>query len=97
MKKLVLATLFGGAFLFAQERTVVIEKGPVVDKEVESTTVSQHHGKYTKTDTTAKTTVEDAKGTSTDTVSSTNNTKRRRGKVKKSTTTTTESHTETTK
>ena len=97
MKKLVFASLLGGAFLFAQEKTVVIEKGPVVEKEVESTTVSQHHGKYTKTDTTAKTTVSDANGSSTDTVSSTNNTKRHKGKVKKSTTTTTESHSETNK
>ena len=97
MKKMVFAIFFGGALLCAQERTVVVEKGPVVDKEVESTTVSQHHGKYTKTDTTEKTTVADAKGTSTDTVSSTNNTKRHRGKVKKSTTTTTESHSETTR
>jgi len=97
MKKLVLASLLGGVFLFGQQRTVVVEQGPVVDKETESTTVSQHHGKYTKTDTSSKTTVADANGTSTDASASTTKTKRHRGKVKKSTTTATESHTETTR
>lgn len=92
MKKLVLTALFGGAFLFGQVR--VIERGPVVEKESESTTVSQHHGKYTKTDTVDRTTVSDANGSSTDTTASTTNTKRHKGKVKKSTTTTTQSHEE---
>jgi hypothetical protein len=81
MKTLVLAWIVGSGLMFGQ----------VVEKSTESTTVTQHHGKDTKTDTKSTTTAADATGTTTDTTNTTTKTKKKHGKAK-TTTTTSDSH-----